>query len=107
MVSSPPVHPATSRDLSDHQNDLARVVQDNATQLASELADTSLLHEVSSELIGEVESGVLYDKIVDAAIAIMRWMRARCFPRSGMKAGRMLGSSMVTRFGASRAISAS
>ena len=34
MVSSPPVHPATSRDLSDHQNDLARVVQDNATQLA-------------------------------------------------------------------------
>lgn len=72
MALPPPSHPATSRDLSEHQNDLARSVQDHAAQLASELADTSLLHEVSSELIGEVQDGILYDKIVDAAIAIMR-----------------------------------
>ena len=37
------------------------------------------------------------DSLTMSAIAIMRWMRPRCFSRSGMKSGRMLGSSIVTR----------
>jgi signal transduction histidine kinase/CheY-like chemotaxis protein len=37
-----------------------------------ELAETALLHEVSAELIAEEDCGVLYQKLVDAAGAIMR-----------------------------------
>ncbi|HZX77988.1 ATP-binding protein [Lysobacter sp.] len=37
-----------------------------------ELAETTLLHEVSAELIAEEDCGVLYQKLVDAAGAIMR-----------------------------------
>lgn len=37
-----------------------------------ELAETALLHEVSAELIAEEDCGVLYQKLVDAAVAIMR-----------------------------------
>ncbi len=40
-------------------------------RLASELAATKRLHEISSELLGERQVEGLYDKIVDAAASIM------------------------------------
>ena len=41
-------------------------------QLAADLADTKLLHELSLELAQQDDSRALYERIVDAAVAIMR-----------------------------------
>jgi len=39
---------------------------------ATQLADTVLLHQISAELISQEDGGVIYRKLVDAAMAIMR-----------------------------------
>ncbi len=41
-------------------------------RLAAELADTKLLHTLSTELVAQEDSSALHEKIVDAALSIMR-----------------------------------
>jgi PAS domain S-box-containing protein len=45
---------------------------DTQSQVTSELTDTRLLHRISVEMIHEENVGALYEKIVDAAVEIMR-----------------------------------
>ena len=45
---------------------------DAAPLTATQLADTVLLHQISAELISQEDGGVIYRKLVDAAMAIMR-----------------------------------
>jgi PAS domain S-box-containing protein len=47
-------------------------LQESSELLAAELADTKLLQGISTELISEEDSGMLYEKIIDAARLIMR-----------------------------------
>jgi PAS domain S-box-containing protein len=46
--------------------------RENQRRLQNDLAESRLLHELSSELVGEEQVDVLYDKIVDAAARLMR-----------------------------------
>ncbi|BDU17708.1 hybrid sensor histidine kinase/response regulator [Lysobacter auxotrophicus] len=51
---------------------LTPVVSDAAPLTATQLADTVLLHQISAELINQEDGDVIYRKLVDAAMAIMR-----------------------------------
>ncbi len=47
-------------------------LRESEAQLEAELADTKLLQSISGELISEENVEVLYERILDAAVAIMR-----------------------------------
>ncbi len=47
-------------------------LRDSEERLAAELADTKLLQGISAELIRETHVEALYEKLLDAAVAIMR-----------------------------------
>ena len=47
-------------------------MSERQSQVTSELTDTRLLHRISVEIIHEENVGALYEKIVDAAVDIMR-----------------------------------
>ncbi|MDR0183076.1 hybrid sensor histidine kinase/response regulator [Lysobacter arvi] len=50
----------------------AAVPSDAESLTATQLADTILLHQISAELISQEDGDVIYRKLVDAAMAIMR-----------------------------------
>lgn len=54
------------------RNRTARQLQEREVQLADELAATRLLQELSIEMAREVDVEGLYEKLMDAAVAIMR-----------------------------------
>jgi PAS domain S-box-containing protein len=47
-------------------------LRQNRAQIEAELADTRLLQDLSAQLIHEADTGALYEKIMDTAVAIMR-----------------------------------
>jgi signal transduction histidine kinase/ActR/RegA family two-component response regulator len=54
------------------RHDADAALRASEQRLRAELADTQLLQQISSELIDQENVGALYDKIVDAAMRIMR-----------------------------------
>ncbi len=47
-------------------------LRDSRAQVEAELTDAELLQELSAHMIGEADAAVLYEKVMDAALAIMR-----------------------------------
>jgi PAS domain S-box-containing protein len=49
-----------------------QALRESQSQIAAELADTQLLQRLSADMAGETEAQSLYEKIMDAAVQIMR-----------------------------------
>ena len=54
------------------RNRVDQQLREREAQLAEELAAASMLQELSIEMAGQSDSAALYDKLIDAAVTIMR-----------------------------------
>jgi two-component sensor histidine kinase/CheY-like chemotaxis protein len=47
-------------------------LRESRAQIEAELVDAKLLHDLSAHMIGEADTATLYEKVIDAAMAILR-----------------------------------